>query len=156
MAKYAVAVGIKGAVTTNQGKVLSLPQDYADMLGWEQQVEAVAQVYGSLSPDKRAEAVLIARNYGEAGALDFYGPRHGLPRVLLPHNNLLWPPPPRPVDVVVTLGISTNDLSRFFRSVRLAAVYDDPWRVPEERNVPICVAETLYQSLDEAWPTLKR
>ena len=156
MAKYAVAVGIKGAVTTNQGKVLSLPQDYADMLGWKEQVAAVAQVYEALPPEKRNDAVLIARNYGEAGALDFYGPRHSLPRVLLPHNNLLWPPPPNPADVVVTLGISTNDLSRFFRSVRVAAVYDDPWRVPEERNVPICIAETLYKSLDEAWPGLKR
>jgi hypothetical protein len=156
MAKYAAAVGITGAVTTNQGKVLSLPQDYADMLGWEEQVEAVAQIYESLPPDKRGEAVLIARNYGEAGALDCYGPRHGLPRVLLPHNNLLWPPPAKPADVVVSLGISTDDLCRFFRPVRLVAVYDDPWRVPEERNSPICVAETLYQSLDEAWPGLKR
>jgi hypothetical protein len=156
MAKYAAAVGIKGAVTTNQGKVLSLPQDYADMLGWEEQVEAVTQVYESLPQAQRSEAVLIARNYGEAGALDFYGQRHGLPRVLLPHNNLLWPPPAKPADVVVTLGISTNDLSRFFRSVRVAAVYDDPWRVPEERHVPICVAETLYKSLDEAWPGLRR
>lgn len=156
MAQYATAVGIKGAVTTNQGKVLSLPQDYADMLGWKEQVEAVAQVYGSLPADQRSEAVLLARNYGEAGALDFYGPRHRLPRVLLPHNNLLWPPPAKPADVVVSLGISTNDLSRYFRSVRLAAVYDDPWRVPEERNVPICIAQTLYQSIDEAWPGLKR
>lgn len=156
MAKYAAAVGIQGAVTTNQGKVLALPQDYADMLGWEEQVEAVARVYQSLPPDRRAGAVLVARNYGEAGALDFYGPRHGLPRVLLPENNLLWPPPAMPANTVVTIGISTNDLSRFFRSVRLAAVYDNPWRVPEERHRPICVAETLYRNLDEAWPGLKR
>jgi len=63
MARYAAAVGIKGAVTTNQGKVLSLPQDYADMLGWEDQVRAVAQVYESLSADRRAGAVLIALNW---------------------------------------------------------------------------------------------
>ena len=157
MARYAAAVGIKGAVMTNQGRILSLPQDYADMLGWEGQVAAVAQVYQSLSPDQQAEAVLIGRNYGQAGALDFYGPRHGLPpRVLLPNNNLLWPPPARPADIAVTVGFSTNDLSRFFRSVRLGAVYDDPWRVPEERNVPICVAEKLNGDIHEAWPTLKR
>jgi 4-amino-4-deoxy-L-arabinose transferase-like glycosyltransferase len=156
MARYAAAVGIKGAVTTNQGKVLSLPQDYADMLGWEDQVRAVAQVYESLSADRRAGAVLIARNYGQAGALEFYGPRYSLPRVLMPQNYLLWPPPAKAADTVVTLGISTNDLARFFRSVKVAALYDDPRRVPEERNCPICVGETLYGDINEAWPDQKR
>ncbi len=156
MARYAAAVGIKGAVTTNQGKILSLPQDYADMLGWEEQVHAVARVYESLPADRRSDAVLIADNYGEAGALEFYGPRYGLPRVLLPHNYLLWPPPAKAANTVVTLGVSTNGLATFFRSVRVAAVYDDPWRVPEERNCPICVAETPYRGINDAWPELKR
>jgi 4-amino-4-deoxy-L-arabinose transferase-like glycosyltransferase len=158
MARYAAAWGGKAAVTTNRGTTLALPQDYADMLGWEKQVSAVARVYESLPPDKRAQAVLVARNYGEAGALEFFGPRHGLPRrVLLPGNHLLWPPPAdKSCDVAVTLGISTEDLGRFFLSVNLVTRFDNSWMVEEERNVPICVAETPYRSIDEAWSRPKR
>src|SRR5581483_9025485 len=49
MARYAAALGSKSAVTTNRKEVLSLPQDYADMLGWEEQVASVARAYESLS-----------------------------------------------------------------------------------------------------------
>jgi 4-amino-4-deoxy-L-arabinose transferase-like glycosyltransferase len=158
MARYAARVGIKSATTTNRGTALPLPQDYADMLGWEDQVSAVAQVYQSLPADKRAQAVLLARNYGQAGALEFYGPRHGLPRrVLLPGSLLLWRPSAGDsYDVVVTVGISPEDLSRFLRTVRLVSRFDHPWMVDEERNVPICIAETPYRDIQEAWTRRKR
>lgn len=158
MARYANAMGVKAAVTTNRGTALPLPQDYADMLGWEEQVAAVARVWESLPPDPRAQAMLLARNYGEAGALEFFGPRHGLPRrVLLPGNDLLWPlPAGQACEVVVALGIAPEDLRRFFRTVRLVARFDQPWMVPEERNLPLCVAETPYGDPAEAWPRRKR
>jgi 4-amino-4-deoxy-L-arabinose transferase-like glycosyltransferase len=153
MAKYAAALGDKSAVTTNRKVVLPLPQDYADMLGWEEQVVAVAHAYEMLPLTKRAESVLIARNYGQAGALEFYGPRHGLPRmILLPDNFLLWPlPSNRSCEVVVTVGIPAEDLARFFSSVQLVTRLDDPWRVPEERQLPICIAENPIRDLHEAW-----
>jgi hypothetical protein len=153
MAKYAAALGIKAATTTNRGTSLPLPQDYADMLGWEEQVSAVSGVYESVPQDQRAEAVLVARNYGEAGALEFFGPRHGLPqRVLLPGNYLIWPPPDRLPDVAITLGFSATELSHFFRSVKPVSTFDHPWMVDEERNVPICIAQGPYGNLDDAWP----
>lgn len=90
MARYAAALGIKAATTTNRGTALPLLQDYADMLGWEDQVRAVARAYQSLPADRRVHAVLVASNYGQAGALEFLGPRHGLPRpVLMPGSALL-------------------------------------------------------------------
>ncbi|HTL54183.1 MAG TPA: glycosyltransferase family 39 protein [Candidatus Limnocylindrales bacterium] len=157
MAKYAAALGQKSLVTTNRKVVLPLPQDYADMLGWEDQVAAVAQAYEALSPAKRAQAVFLTRNYGQAGALEFFGPQHDLtPTILLPNNFLLWPlPTGRVCQVVVSVGISPEDLSRFFSSVQLVTHFDDPWMVPEERQLPICVAEQPIRDLHEAWPQKK-
>ncbi len=158
MARYAAAVGIKAATTTNRGTTLPLPQDYADMLGWEDQVSAVAQVFQSLPADKREQSVLVASNYGQAGALEFFGPRHGLPRrVLVPGNNLLWAlPPGKKYDVAVTIGIPPEVLGRFLRTVRLACRFDHPWMVEEERHVPICVAEEPNETVREAWAPRKR
>jgi hypothetical protein len=153
MARYAAALGIKAATTTNRGTALPLPQDYADMLGWEDQVCAVAQAYQSLPADKRAQAVLVAHNYGQAGALEFLGPRYGLPqRVLVPGDNIRWPLlPGERYDVAVTIGIASEDLDRFLRSVRLVTRFDHPWMVDEERQVPICIAEDPYRNIQEAW-----
>jgi len=158
MARYAAALGITAATATNRGAALPLPQDYADMLGWEDQVCAVAQAYQSLPADQRAQAVLVASNYGQAGALEFFGPRHGLPRrVLLPGNVLLWRPPPGDsFDVAVTVGIPPEDLGRSFRTVRLVSRFDHPWMVDEERHVPVCVAEAPYGNVQEAWAPRKR
>jgi 4-amino-4-deoxy-L-arabinose transferase-like glycosyltransferase len=82
MARYSAQLGLTSAITTNRGVVLPLPQDYADMLGWEAMVASVARHYHALPGEKRAQAVVVGSNYGEAGALDFYGPRYGLPRAV--------------------------------------------------------------------------
>jgi hypothetical protein len=97
MAHYARAIGAGAALRTNTGETDELPQDYADMLGWEEQVRAVAEVYRSLPPADTARVVLVAANYGEAGALDFFGPRYGLPGVVSPAGSYwFFGPGPRP------------------------------------------------------------
>jgi hypothetical protein len=64
-----------------------LPQSYADMFGWEEMVARVAEVYRSLTPVEQKHCVIFARNYGEAGAIDFFGGRYGLPHAISPHNS---------------------------------------------------------------------
>ncbi|HEY6325561.1 MAG TPA: glycosyltransferase family 39 protein, partial [Candidatus Cybelea sp.] len=56
----------------------SLPPDWGDMHGWPQLAAAVARVYRSLPPARRAHAAILASNYGEAAAIDFFGPQYGL------------------------------------------------------------------------------
>ena len=64
-----------------------LPQYFADEFGWPEMVETVAGVYNSLPPDERAKTAILAHNYGGAGAIDFFGPRYGLPTSISPHQN---------------------------------------------------------------------
>lgn len=155
MASYARALGVTAAVRTNTGEVGALPQDYADMLGWREQAEAVAQVYRDLPPEQRERAVLVAGNYGEAGALDFYGPRLGLPRAVSPAGSYwFFGPGELPGQVVVTLGVPPEALRQYYGSVRTVARVGHPWAVEEERNVPINIGTLPRSTLQEVWPSL--
>jgi 4-amino-4-deoxy-L-arabinose transferase-like glycosyltransferase len=62
MARYLERLGIKQATETNRGTVLRIPQDYADMLGWEAQTKAVAAVFDSLTPAEQRTAAIAAGN----------------------------------------------------------------------------------------------
>jgi hypothetical protein len=155
MAGYARALGVEAATRTNTGEQGSLPQDYADMLGWEEQVAVVARVYHTLPGDQRRRAVLVAGNYGEAGALDFYGPQYGIPQVVSPAGSYwIFGPGDRPGDVVITIGISAATLRGFFDSVRTAATIDHPWAVAEERNLSVNVGTGPRSTLQQLWPSL--
>ncbi len=155
MARYARAIGATAALQTNVGALERLPQDYADMLGWEEQVRAVAEVYGSLSPADRARTVLLAANYGEAGALDFFGPRYRLPPVVSPTGSYwFFGPGDKPGDVVVTIGATRADLEPWFATVRAARRIRSPWSVAEERDLMVFVARDPHRTLQEIWPSL--
>ena len=156
MARYASAMGLTSAVTTNTGQVEALPQDYADMLGWEEMVAGLARVYDSLPPDERRRAVVVADNYGEAGAVDFYGPRYGLPRAVSSEGTYwFFGPGDKPGDVVVALGDEPEDLGEFFDSVAVVAHVGVPWAVSYERHVPISICRRPVATLQAIWPSLR-
>jgi hypothetical protein len=155
MATYARSLGVTEAVRTNTGETGALPQDYADMLGWKEQAEAVARVYKGLTPDQRERTVLVAGNYGEAGALDLYGPRLGLPPVVSPAGSYwFFGPGDRPGDVVITLGVPGESLRRFYDTVRTVARIGHPWAVEEERGVSINIGTGARTTLQQVWPSL--
>lgn len=155
MARYSAKLGLTSAVTTNRGVVLPLPQDYADMLGWEEMVAAVSRHYHQLLREDRAQAVIIGSNYGEAGALDFYGPRYGLPRAISTAGTYWhFGPGDLPGEVAVIIGIEAEELAPFFRSARVIERLDNPWLVPEQRDNPIVLAEQPHRTLQEVWPSL--
>ena len=58
----------------------SLPQDYADMIGWEQ-LTSVADSAWNMIEDKNA-AFIYAENYGEAAALTIIGKKYDLPEAI--------------------------------------------------------------------------
>jgi hypothetical protein len=155
MADYVNATGLTRALRTNTGTVERLPQDYADMLGWEEQVKAMAGVYHSLREDERAQAVIVAGNYGEAGAIDFFGPRHGLPPAVSPVGSYwFFGPGDKPGHVAVTIGIAREDLAPHFDSLHAATLITNEWAVEEEREVPVFVARGPRRTLQEIWPAL--
>ncbi len=158
MARYARAMGLTAVVRTNVGEMLPLPQDYADMLGWSEQARAIAAVYHALSPAEQNRAVLVAGNYGEAGAVDYYASRYGMPGVVSPAGSYwFFGPGDRPGDVTLVLSGSAEtrpQLERLFERVTPAAIVTNRWGVPEEQRVTVWRCDGPRQSLQQVWPSL--
>lgn len=154
MARYAARLGVTQATRTNRGEVLPLPQDYADMLPWEEEATAVARAYHALPPAEKVDAVILAENYGEAGALDYYGPRLGLPPAVLPSSSYWYfGPGPKPGKVLVTIGVDSTDLAPFYESVTVVGrTPRNVYYVDEEQELPILVGRGPRSTLQAIWP----
>lgn len=157
MAAYAERLGIESAVTTNEGAVLRLPQDYADMLGWREQAEAVARVWRSLPAGEREEGIVAAANYGEAGALDLYGPHLGLPEPVSPVSAFWrWGLHGRSGHTAVVIGADEEGLRELYAEVVPADTVRHPWTVDEEREVVVWIARDPLRPIEAVWPDLRR
>ncbi|HSG46516.1 MAG TPA: hypothetical protein VLA43_01760, partial [Longimicrobiales bacterium] len=155
MARYSAAVGITQAVTTNRGEVLPLPQDYADMTGWREQVAAVARVYHGLPDRERTRTVIVGGNYGRAGALAAYREEFGLPYPAARHGDFFaWGPGMSDPAVVLVLGGTGTELLQVFEEVEVAGAVRNPMGVPEEREVLIHICRRPREPFLELWERL--
>jgi hypothetical protein len=133
-----------------------LPQFFADMFGWPNQVKVVASVYRGLSLEDRAHVAILAANYGEAGAIDYFGPSYGLPRAISPHNNYyLWGPGDSSNNVIIAVGMDQHKLQLLFADVQKAARISDSYAIPEEDDLPVYICRTPRLPLSRAWHSLK-
>jgi hypothetical protein len=134
-----------------------LPQWLADRFGWPAMTYTVAQVYQSLPANERAQACILTINYGEAGALNFYGPRYHLPPAISGHNSyFMWGPGACTGQVLITVGYDKRDLQRTYGSVTQAATTHCVYCMPEEDTVPIYVAtQPKGAALSGAWQRIQ-
>jgi hypothetical protein len=133
-----------------------LPQMYADIMGWPQQAEAVAGVFHALSPADQSRVAILAKNYGQAGAIDYFGPTLGLPHAISGQNNyFLWGPGPYSGEVVIAVGMSLDDLKPLFGEIEQAATIQNEYSIPEENNLPVYVCRKPKMTLQHMWSSLK-
>ena len=137
------------------GPVLALNEDVGETVGWPQFTRTVAHVYAEL-PD-RQRAVLLTRNYGQAGALDRYGPALGLPRAYSGHNAYgAWGPPPPGAAPVITIGLHPVALAARLRGCREAARIDTGAGVAhEEQDTPVMVCDGPRRTWSQEWTALR-
>lgn len=154
--RYAVAIGIE-APREERGHAAELPQHFADRFGWENMARTVANVYRSLPPHERERAAIVTGNYGEAGAIDYFGPGLGLPSAISGHNNYwLWGYGNATGDVLITVGVRRERLDELCTSVEQAATIVSPYAMPNETDLPVHVCRGLKIPMAEAWQMLKR
>ena len=115
-----------------------------DEIGWQDLVSTLAGIRDSLPADSRAHLGILAENYGEVGAINLYGPSHGLPRAISGVNSS-WErgyndPPPQ---VVVIVGFPRAFVETNFDSCRLVAQNTNSFGVvneetTERRDIFLC------------------
>ncbi|HEX2905745.1 MAG TPA: glycosyltransferase family 39 protein, partial [Phototrophicaceae bacterium] len=137
----------------------ALPQLFALRFGWPEMVAATAKVYDSLTPEEQAKTIIFTGNYGEAGAIDFFGPPYGLPKAMSGHLNYFYwgqelAPMVQPGTIVIALGRNPDQLKPYFESVRVAGLVHHPYAIPYE-NFPIYLCRGLKVPLEQLWPEVK-
>jgi hypothetical protein len=133
-----------------------LPQHFADQFGWEEMVVTVNQAYTRLSPEERPGCGIFAQDYGQAGAIDFFGRRYGLPPALSGHQTyFLWGPRGYSGNCLIVLDDRREVLEREFEHVEYVGMSDNLYAL--EREIPVFICRgAKFGSLAEIWPSLKR
>jgi hypothetical protein len=154
--RYTRALHLTSA-KTETAETGPLPQFFADRFGWQAMVAKVARVYDSLSPSDRAKTAIFCNNYGEAGAIDIFGPQYGLPRAISGHQNyFLWGPRGHTGQIVIVIDSDRSyvRLTRQFQSVEVAAHTYNALGMPfENRSIFLC--RGLKLPLNALWPRVK-
>jgi 4-amino-4-deoxy-L-arabinose transferase-like glycosyltransferase len=133
-----------------------MPQLFADRFGWHSMAATVAAVYNSMPQREKSSTAIFASNYGEAGAIDFFGPAMGLPHAVSGHNSYyLWGPPPDDPRTVIAIGEPRRVLSQVCAEVTQAAATHCEYCMPDENGAPVFVCRGLKKSLRDLWPMTK-
>jgi len=149
--RYASALGIAPSTGENH-RLGRLPQFFADMHGWREMARKVAEIYDALPAADRAQACIYGNNYGEAGAIDFFGPGLGLPPAISGHNSYwLWGPRDCSGRVLLIIGGERADHERNFASVEAGGVFRCDDCMPYENGLTIWIARDLKAPLADAW-----
>lgn len=170
--RRSVAIGVLGIAT--MGLPIGLPilpahvlhivplqainYDLGETIGWPEAASGVARVYRSLPQSERATAVVLTGDYGEAGALDRYGPALGLPGAFSGHNSYWWwGPPPYARSTTIWVGdVSPSYLEGFWRDCSVVAHIDNGIGVEnEEQGQAIWICRGQRATWIAIWSDLK-
>jgi hypothetical protein len=148
-----IAVPVLPASVLRTVPLQKINYDLAETIGWRHQAALVARIYHGLPPSARGRTALLTGNYGEAGALDRFGPADGLPAAYSGANNFwYWGPPPARDTSVIAVNLSPALLHREFTTVRQVAIFRNGLGVSDdEEGVAIYVASGLRAPWSRSW-----
>lgn len=154
--RYSRALGGAKPSSGERFKEGDLPSYFANMFGWDELADAVHSVYQSLPPEDQKRCAILGQNYMQAGAIDYYGRRLGLPRALAGHNSYwLWGFGGQSNDVMIIIGGRRDDLAKAFGKIEQKGMFTNPYIQPMHSNQPIFVVRNPKMSLAEIWPFIR-
>jgi 4-amino-4-deoxy-L-arabinose transferase-like glycosyltransferase len=132
-----------------------LPQFFADMYGWEEMTAVVAKAYNALPADVRAHTAIFGSNYGQAGAIDLFGRKYGLPKAIATHQSyFFWGPRDYTGDSVIVMGVHREELEHMFTSVKEVGTVYHPYSMPYE-HFTVFYCRGIKIPLPQLWPHIK-
>jgi len=136
---------------------VALPQWYSDQFGWKEIADETAVAWQRIPADKRADCGIFAQDYGQAGAIDFFGPAMGMPHALSGDRTyFLWGPGKYSGDCMIVLDDSKETLEKYWNNVEFAGTSAaNPWALEQQIPVYICTGKK-FASWAEFWPKVKR
>jgi Dolichyl-phosphate-mannose-protein mannosyltransferase len=113
-----------------------LNDELGEQVGWPELVDQVARVVTVLPADERADVRVVTASYGEAAAIDLYGPARGLPRgtALSAHNSYVdWWADGEPAGAVVFVRYARDRIEPYCNDVLgPVVVVSNPADVPNQ------------------------
>jgi len=145
--RFMRSIGMEKNQRWEDGRYHELPQDYADMIGWKELTGIVRDAYYSLTPEQREHCTIFANNYGEAGAINFYGQNFGLPNVISFHDSYLyWAPDSIADEYLIKVGES-DDLVEMYHDVQIIGRISTPYA--REYGVPVYIFKNPKVDVDK-------
>jgi hypothetical protein len=135
----------------------ALPQWYADQFGWREIVAETAKAYNQLSAAERPSCGIFAQDYGQAGAIDFFGRQYGLPSALSGHQTYwIWGPRGYSGNCLIVLDDNRERLEELFEHVEYVGT-SDANRYALEQEIPVYICRgAKFGTLEKVWPQLKK
>jgi len=127
-----------------------LPQPMGDQFGWPELVRDVAKIYDIVPPEERPQTGIWAGNYGEAGAINLFGPKYGLPRAYSRHqNHWYWGPPPVVYKNLIVIQWGLDDVKDNCTSYDTFP-HTSPWGM-EEENTALYLCREVKFDIQKIW-----
>jgi hypothetical protein len=154
---YTKYLPFKLPVTEHDHARAALPQWYSDQFGWKEIVDETAVAWNRIPAEQRHECGIFAQDYGQAGAIDFFGPRRGLPPALSGHQTwFLWGPRGYSGNCMIVLDDRREVLEQLWDHVEYVGTSaDNPYALEKQIDVFLCKG-AKFGTLEQLWPKLKR
>jgi hypothetical protein len=155
--RYRAALGGLNPVVFERLDPHELPQYFADEFGWRTMAQRAADAYFRLPEAERTGTAIFANNYGEAAAIDFFGPALGLPPAISNAQTYwLWGPRAYTGKTVLVLGSNGDGDRAHFRSVETAGRVETAYaRRIEQFDIFLCRDLTTPGGLADLWPQIR-
>ena len=146
----AVEMGLDGVVRWEDGEIHPLPQDYADMLGWEELGDLVKEALSQLN---ESESYLIyCENFGQVGAVNYYGKNEGIKAVSFADAFAYWVPEELTPDVQTFIYVNDelgDDVANLFENINEVGRVNNPYA--RERGTRVYLCQHPRSSFPEFW-----
>lgn len=93
-----------GLLRWEDGQDHTLPQDFADMLGWKDLADMAFKTWQQVPAAEQPYTLIVCDNYGEAGALNYYNRGKTSPAACMNADYVFWFPEMDTIHYIIKVG----------------------------------------------------